>query len=93
MSSSQVLDLSHNRLVRIEGLDGLLKLKSLRLAYNEIGKLEGLDHLAALEVRALFIALIEFDRLSWLDRGLALIVRSPGGARGARPIHSIDRVR
>uniref|UniRef100_A0A7S2IZZ9 U2A'/phosphoprotein 32 family A C-terminal domain-containing protein n=1 Tax=Haptolina brevifila TaxID=156173 RepID=A0A7S2IZZ9_9EUKA len=56
------LDLSHNRLECIEGLDGLESLKRLVLANNEIERIEGVENLAALETLQL-----QGNRVSNLD--------------------------
>ena len=42
------LDLSHNQISKLEGLDGLTSLTGLSLRNNQIRKLEGLDHLTSL---------------------------------------------
>jgi hypothetical protein len=44
------LDLSFNRITKIEGLDTLVKLEDLSLADNHITIIEGLDNLSELNV-------------------------------------------
>lgn len=39
----RTLDLSFNRIAKIEGLEELVNLTSLFLVHNKIGKVEGLD--------------------------------------------------
>eukprot|EP00900_Chrysochromulina_parva_P020281 jgi/Chrpa1/2887/Chrysochromulina_OHIO_Genome00012387-RA len=56
------LDLSGNRLERIEGLHGLESLKKLVLSNNEIARIEGLEMLDALETLQL-----QGNRISNLD--------------------------
>lgn len=46
----EMLDLSHNRIGRMVGLGGLVRLKRLTLSDNEISSIEGVDSLANLEV-------------------------------------------
>ena len=48
-STLERLDLSHNRVVRIEGLEGLTRLRVLRLAHNQIRSCSGTEGLVALE--------------------------------------------
>jgi len=56
------LDLSHNRINRMEGFDGLDMLKRLSLADNEIARLENLEMLSSLET-----LLLQGNRISNLD--------------------------
>ena len=46
----RVLDLSWNRIPKIEGLEALTKLKKLFLIQNKITKMENLNHLVDLEM-------------------------------------------
>ncbi len=43
------LDLSHNDITKISGLDPLINLKTLKLGYNQISKINGLNNLIHLE--------------------------------------------
>jgi hypothetical protein len=47
----QVLDLSHNSLVSLRGVEGLANLRELRVAHNRLGSLAPLAGLAQLQVR------------------------------------------
>ena len=69
------LDLSHNQISKLEGLDGLTSLTGLSLRNNQIRKLEGLDHLTSL--RGLDLSGNQISKLEGLDsltslRGLDL---------------------
>ncbi|ATS09776.1 miro-like protein [Porphyromonas gingivalis] len=69
------LDLSHNQISKLEGLDGLTSLTGLSLRNNQIRKLEGLDHLTSL--RGLDLSGNQLIKLEGLDhltslRGLDL---------------------
>lgn len=44
----RILDLSFNRITKIEGLENLLKLKKLFLSSNKIHKIENVNHLVEL---------------------------------------------
>lgn len=46
----RILDLSFNRITKIEGLDNLLNLKKLFLSSNKISKIENLNHLVNLKL-------------------------------------------
>lgn len=48
--SSRILDLSFNRIPKVEGLQTLTKLKKLFLIHNKIHKMENVDHLVHLEM-------------------------------------------
>ena len=67
----QILNLSHNKISRIEGLDKLTNLQSLELSGNQITSIEGLDKLTNLQTLNLFgnqIASIEgLDKLTNLQ--------------------------
>jgi len=63
----QVVDLSYNRIVRIEGLDTLDELKRLNLAANEIDRIENVKLLNSLETLQL-----EGNNISNLDEVQAL---------------------
>ena len=45
----ETLNLSHNQITKIEGLQQLVDLQQLDLSDNEINKIEGLDHLVNLQ--------------------------------------------
>ena len=59
------LDLSHNQISKLEGLDGLTSLTGLSLRNNQIRKLEGLDHLTSL--RGLDLSGNQLIKLEGLD--------------------------
>ena len=46
----RVLDISFNRVRKLENLEGLTKLKKLFLCANKISKIENLNHLQQLEL-------------------------------------------
>lgn len=46
----RLLDLSFNRIRKIEGLDALVKLRKLFLVSNKISKIENVSHLKELEM-------------------------------------------
>lgn len=48
MTNLIVLDLSHNNISEIEGLDALTKLKTLILSHNQISETKGFDNLVEL---------------------------------------------
>jgi protein phosphatase 1 regulatory subunit 7 len=50
LNNCRILDISFNRLKRIEGLQNLTKLKRLFLVNNKIGKIENVGHLRNLEL-------------------------------------------
>lgn len=45
-----MLDLSYNRIKKIEGLESLVKVKKLFLSSNKISKIEGLNHFKNLDL-------------------------------------------
>jgi hypothetical protein len=84
------LNLSNNKITRLQGLDSLTSLKQLYVSGNRISSLRGLDALAALEVLHIgdniISSVTELDHLSFLSNLKELVLEG-------NPLHSIHEYR